>query len=87
MLKILRDYQGDTGNFAGWGASFQTTHSTIVLQAPQAESGHSAQHAPFQFLRSPLRQGHFEVGVGPDGFPIELGAGAIAVTYPALDTA
>jgi len=33
-----------------------------------------------------LKYGHFEVEVGPDGFPIELGAGAMAVTYRARDT-
>ena len=32
-----------------------------------------------------LKYGHFEVEVGPDGFPIELGAGAMAVTYRARD--
>jgi len=44
MLKILRDYEGDTGNFAGRGASFQMTHWTVVLQSRQAESEQSAQH-------------------------------------------
>jgi serine/threonine protein kinase/Tfp pilus assembly protein PilF len=34
----------------------------------------------------PLRYAHFEVDVGPDGFPVELGAGAMAVTYRARDT-
>ena len=34
----------------------------------------------------PLAYGHFEVEIGPDGFPVELGAGAMAVTYRALDT-
>ena len=33
-----------------------------------------------------LRYGHFEISVGPDGHPIELGAGAMAVTYRARDT-
>ncbi|MBV9128165.1 MAG: serine/threonine protein kinase [Verrucomicrobia bacterium] len=33
-----------------------------------------------------LRYGHFEILVGPDGFPFELGAGAMAVTYCARDT-
>src|SRR4029077_13573497 len=31
----------------------------------------------------PLRYAHFEVEVGADGFPVELGAGAMAVTYRA----
>jgi hypothetical protein len=33
-----------------------------------------------------LKYDHFEVEVGVDGFPIELGAGAIAITYRARDT-
>src|SRR5882757_4023277 len=33
-----------------------------------------------------LRYDHFEVEVGVDGFPIELGSGAIAITYRARDT-
>jgi serine/threonine protein kinase/Tfp pilus assembly protein PilF len=34
----------------------------------------------------PLRYAHFEVEVGEDGFPLELGAGAMAITYRARDT-
>src|SRR6184192_1179098 len=34
----------------------------------------------------PLKYAHFEVEVGADGFPIELGAGAMAITYRARDT-
>jgi serine/threonine protein kinase/tetratricopeptide (TPR) repeat protein len=34
----------------------------------------------------PLKYDHFEVEVGADGFPIELGSGAIAITYRARDT-
>src|SRR5213596_149753 len=34
----------------------------------------------------PLRYAHFEVEVGADGFPVELGAGAMAITYRARDT-
>ncbi|HEX8281170.1 MAG TPA: hypothetical protein VF551_07325, partial [Chthoniobacterales bacterium] len=33
-----------------------------------------------------LRYGHFEVAIGADGHPAELGAGAMAVTYRAHDT-
>jgi serine/threonine protein kinase/Tfp pilus assembly protein PilF len=33
-----------------------------------------------------LRYAHFEVETGADGFPIELGAGAMAITYRARDT-
>jgi len=34
----------------------------------------------------PLKYDHFAVEVGEDGFPIELGAGAMAITYRARDT-
>ncbi len=34
----------------------------------------------------PLRYAHFDVEVGADGFPVELGAGAMAITYRARDT-
>src|SRR5881227_1171968 len=34
----------------------------------------------------PLRYAHFEVEIGADGFPLELGAGAMAITYRARDT-
>src|SRR5262249_44134330 len=33
-----------------------------------------------------LRYAHFEVEIGADGFPVELGAGAMAITYRACDT-
>lgn len=34
----------------------------------------------------PLRYAHFDVETGGDGFPVELGAGAMAITYRARDT-
>jgi serine/threonine protein kinase/tetratricopeptide (TPR) repeat protein len=34
----------------------------------------------------PLKYDHFEVETGADGFPVELGAGAMAITYRARDT-
>src|SRR6476619_923257 len=34
----------------------------------------------------PLKYDHFAVEVGADGFPIELGSGAMAITYRARDT-
>jgi serine/threonine-protein kinase len=37
-------------------------------------------------MPGPLKYDHFEVEVGTDGFPIELGAGAMAITYRARDT-
>jgi predicted ATPase/serine/threonine protein kinase/signal transduction histidine kinase len=34
----------------------------------------------------PICYGHFEVALGPDGLPMELGSGAMATTYQATDT-
>src|SRR6266513_3876153 len=34
----------------------------------------------------PLKYAHFDVEAGADGFPVELGAGAMAITYRARDT-
>src|SRR5215471_17181676 len=41
---------------------------------------------PRRLIPGPLKYDHFEVEVGPDGFPVELGAGAMAITYRARDT-
>jgi len=41
---------------------------------------------PRRLTPGPLKYDHFEVEVGADGFPVELGAGAMAVTYRARDT-
>src|SRR6202035_6151356 len=34
----------------------------------------------------PMKYDHFGVEIGADGFPVELGAGAMAITYRARDT-
>lgn len=39
-----------------------------------------------RLVPGPLRYAHFEVVTGADGFPVELGAGAMAITYRARDT-
>src|SRR5213080_2425521 len=39
-----------------------------------------------RLMPGPLKYDHFEVEVGVDGFPVELGAGAMAITYRAHDT-
>ena len=39
-----------------------------------------------RLVPGPLKYDHFEVEVGADGFPFELGAGAMAITYRARDT-
>src|SRR5438046_1488500 len=41
---------------------------------------------PRRLMPGPLKYDHFEVEVGADGFPVELGAGAMAITYRARDT-
>src|SRR6476660_6475104 len=41
---------------------------------------------PRRLTPGPLKYDHFEVEVGVVGFPIELGAGAMAITYRACDT-
>jgi hypothetical protein len=41
---------------------------------------------PRRLTPGPLKYDHFEVEVGADGFPIELGSGAMAITYRARDT-
>jgi serine/threonine protein kinase/Flp pilus assembly protein TadD len=41
---------------------------------------------PRRLTPGPLKYDHFQVEVGADGFPIELGSGAIAITYRARDT-
>src|SRR5262249_33087200 len=49
-------------------------------QSPEARAARS------RLTPGPLKYDHFEVEVGPDGFPVELGAGAMAITDRALDT-
>src|SRR5215510_12427357 len=51
-----------------------------------AEEEQSTQPVGKGLSPGPLRYAHFEVEVGADGFPVELGAGAMAVTYRARDT-
>ncbi|HST31092.1 MAG TPA: protein kinase [Chthoniobacterales bacterium] len=41
---------------------------------------------PRRLTPGPLKYDHFAVEIGADGFPIELGAGAMAITYHARDT-
>jgi serine/threonine protein kinase/Tfp pilus assembly protein PilF len=50
--------------------------------------GHEAERpaARGRLTPGPLRYAHFEVELGADGFPVELGAGAMAITYRARDT-
>src|SRR6266404_973345 len=49
-------------------------------QSDQGSAGHR------RVTAEPLKYAHFEVEVGADGFPVELGAGAMAITYRARDT-
>src|SRR6266850_3731467 len=50
-----------------------------------AEESGSEQHRS-RLTPGQLRYDHFEVQVGADGFAVELGAGAMAITYRARDT-
>src|ERR1700757_2370813 len=50
-----------------------------------AEESGSEQHRS-RLTPGRLKYDHFEVEVGADGFPVELGAGAMAITYRARDT-
>ena len=45
---------------------------------PEAEGG--------RLRPAPVRYEHFELEVNPSGFPVILGAGAMAITYRARDT-
>src|SRR5262249_476640 len=53
-----------------------------------AAEGDEAEKPPSRrrLTPGPLKYDHFEVEVGADGFPLELGAGAMAITYRARDT-
>jgi serine/threonine protein kinase/Flp pilus assembly protein TadD len=54
----------------------------FLSDSQQPEESHSGR----RLTPGPLKYDHFEVEVGVDGFPIELGSGAIAITYRARDT-
>src|ERR1700730_10608859 len=60
----------------------------LVSLAFLGEHEHSAPGpaASRRVVPGPLRYAHFEVEVGSAGFPVVLGAGAMAVTYRARDT-
>src|SRR6266496_559557 len=49
-------------------------------EQPEKPHGHG------RLTPGPLQYAHFEVEIGQDGFPVELGAGAMATTYRARDT-
>jgi len=57
-----------------------------LIDLPDDESAGAESSAPHQSAPEPLRYAHFEVDTGEDGFPVELGAGAMGVTYRARDT-
>src|SRR5215210_8347501 len=60
----------------------------LVRLGFSAEQDSSSEHAGSRQRTTPgrLRYAHFEIEVGDDGFPMELGAGAMAVTHRARDT-
>ncbi|MEY2485149.1 MAG: hypothetical protein QOH39_797 [Verrucomicrobiota bacterium] len=53
---------------------------------PEGEESDQGPAAHRRVTAEPLKYAHFEVDVGEDGFPVELGAGAMAVTYRGRDT-
>jgi serine/threonine protein kinase/Flp pilus assembly protein TadD len=54
--------------------------------SPEGEESDPGPAAHRPVTAGPLRYAHFEVHVGADGFPVALGAGAMAITYRARDT-
>ena len=54
--------------------------------APDGEEPSPGATAFRRLVPGSLRYSHFEVEIGDDGFPIELGSGGIAITYRARDT-
>jgi hypothetical protein len=56
--------------------------------AGQAESGESSSESALHLASNPGTQRfeHYEVQRGADGKPIELGSGAMSVTYKAFDS-
>src|SRR4029453_7537928 len=57
---------------------------SLGFLADGGEAGRQA--ARGRLTPGPLKYALFEVEVGADGFPVELGAGGMAVTYRARDT-
>jgi serine/threonine-protein kinase len=55
-----------------------------LIDLPDDESAGAESATPRR--SEPLSYAHFEVETGEDGFPVELGAGAMGVTYRARDT-
>jgi serine/threonine protein kinase/Tfp pilus assembly protein PilF len=53
---------------------------------PEGEESDQGPAAHRRVTAEPLKYAHFEVEVGADGFPVGLGAGAMAITYRARDT-
>src|SRR5713226_4264525 len=53
---------------------------------PEGEGSDQGPAAHRRVTAEPLKYAHFEVEVGADGFPVGLGAGAMAITYRARDT-
>jgi serine/threonine protein kinase/tetratricopeptide (TPR) repeat protein len=56
--------------------------AALDTDSPEAELPESA---PSPGLPGELRFGHYEIVVGDDGRPLELGSGAMGVTYKAVD--
>src|SRR5437763_3529963 len=59
-------------------------HSSLGCLADGEQANGPGSHG--RLTPGPLRYAHFEAEIGKDGFPVELGAGAMAITYRAHDT-
>jgi len=57
-----------------------------LIDLPDDESSGAESGTPRRSTPGPLSYAHFEVEIGEDGFPVELGAGAMGITYRARDT-
>src|SRR5262249_37673176 len=65
------------------GECLRCLASLNFLDDSQSAEGSGARS---RLMPGPLKYDQFEVEVGADGFPFELGAGAMAITYRAGDT-
>src|SRR5262245_1130532 len=57
-----------------------------LIDLPDDEASGTERGTGQRLMPGPLSYAHFEVEIGEDGFPVELGAGAMGVTYRARDT-
>jgi serine/threonine protein kinase/tetratricopeptide (TPR) repeat protein len=68
------------------GPDGECVHCLVSFGFLADERDSQRRGAPDRVVPAPLRYAHFEVEVNDDGFPVVLGAGAMAVTYRARDS-